>query len=87
MCPRKGGRGKDTMKSFPCSSEAREKSRAKKITEARRVGAPRWSSEPSGARRANTLTIFFEIRSNFVKNVHQTTNAYSFYYCHVYPKY
>ena len=47
-----------------------KKSRAKKITEARRVGAPRWSSEPSGARRANTLTILFEMRSNFSKNEH-----------------
>ena len=46
--------------------------------EARRVGtfgklsvkAPRRSSEPSGARRANTLTILFKMRSNFSKNEH-----------------
>jgi len=29
-----------------CSAKAEQKSRAQKITEARRVGAPRWSSEP-----------------------------------------
>jgi len=37
------------------------------------VGAPRWSSEPRKAGRANTLTIFFEMRSNFSKNEHQTS--------------
>ena len=63
-----GGRGKDTIKSFPCSNEVREKIVREKIAEARRVGAPCWSSEPSGARRANTLTILFEMRSNFSKN-------------------
>jgi len=41
-----------------------------KITEARRVGAPRWSSEP----RSGELTTRLEMRSNFVKNVHQKRN-------------
>ena len=51
--------------------EAEQKSRAQKITEARRVGAPRWSCELREAGRANTLTILFEMRSNFSKNEHQ----------------
>jgi hypothetical protein len=66
-----GGRGKDTIKSFPYSSEAREKTRAQKITEARRVGAPR--NIASRAERGE-LTRFFEMRSNFFKNVHQKGN-------------
>ena len=37
-------------------AEAFQKLRAQKITEARRVGAPRWSSEPRLAGRANNLT-------------------------------
>ena len=56
--------------------EASQKSRAQKITEARRVGtfdtlsvkAPR--NIASRAERGE-LTRFFEISSNFVKNVHQ----------------
>jgi len=39
------------------------------------VGAPRWSSEPREAGRADTLTIFFEIRSNFSKNEHHLGNG------------
>ncbi|OGM11756.1 hypothetical protein A2V80_02740 [Candidatus Woesebacteria bacterium RBG_16_39_8b] len=40
------------------------------FSEARRVGVPRRPCEP----RSGELTRFFEIRSNFVKNVHQKGN-------------
>jgi len=58
--------------------EDRKNRARKKITEARRVGtfgklsvkAQRWSSEAATGGRANTLTIFFEMRSNFFKNEH-----------------
>ena len=57
------GWGKENYKSFLTRAKARAKSRAQKITEARRVGtfgrlsvkAPRSHCEPSGARRANTM--------------------------------
>jgi len=39
------------------------------------VGAPRWSSEAAAGGRANTLTIFFEMRSNFSKNEHHLGNC------------
>jgi len=39
------------------------------------VGAPRDSCEPREAGRANTLTIFFEISSNFSKNEHHLGNG------------
>ncbi|PJC31280.1 hypothetical protein CO049_04405 [Candidatus Roizmanbacteria bacterium CG_4_9_14_0_2_um_filter_36_12] len=45
------------------------------FSEARRVGAPRDSCEPREAGRANTLTIFFEISSNFSKNEHHLGNG------------
>ena len=47
---------------------AEQKSRAQKITEARRVGAPRHIA--SRAERGE-LTRFFEMRSNLFKNVHK----------------
>ena len=65
-----GGRARKTI-NLPYSSEAREKSRAQKITEARRVGAPR--NIASRAERGE-LTRFFEIRSNLFKNVHHFGN-------------
>ncbi len=61
---------------FLARAKREKKSRAKKITEARRVGAPRWSSEAAAGGPANTLTIFFEMRSNFSKNERLIFNLY-----------
>jgi len=47
------------------------------FSEARRVGAPRDSCEPREAGRANTLTIFFEISSNFSKNEHKKPHKFN----------
>jgi len=49
-------------------SEAEQKSRAQKITEARRVGAPR---NIASRAEQGELTRFFEMSSNFFENVHQ----------------
>jgi hypothetical protein len=71
-----GRAGQGHYKIFSLLERSERKNRArKKITEARRVGAPRWSSEPREAGRADTLTIFFEIRSNFSKNEHHSGNG------------
>lgn len=48
-----GGRGKENYKFFPFSLKERENRARKKIAEARRVEAPRWSSEAAG--RANQM--------------------------------
>jgi len=45
------------------------------FSEARRVGTPRWSSEAAAGGRANTLTIYSEISSNFSKNEHHLGNG------------
>ncbi len=63
-----GRAGQEHYKFFPCSNEVREKSRAQKITEARRVGAPR--NIASLAERGE-LTRIFEMRSNLLENVHK----------------
>jgi len=50
---------------------AEQKSRAQKITEARRVGVPRSPCEPSGSeRRRGGASVPFKIGSDFVKQTH-----------------
>ena len=70
-----GRAGQGHYKSFPCSNEVREKiAREKNNGNAAGGGAARQLRAPPEAGRANTLTIFFEMRSNFSKNEHHLGN-------------
>jgi len=60
LCPRTGGRGKDTIKILSLFEPT--------FSEARRVGTPR---NIASRAEQGELTRFFKIRSNLFENVHQ----------------
>ena len=68
LCPRTGGRGKDTIKILSLLERSENKKIARKKNNGSAAGGG--AAQPCEP-RSGELTRFFEIRSNLFENVHQ----------------
>jgi len=71
LCPRTGGRGKDTINPFLARAKREKKSRAKKNNGSAAGGGAALELRAERSEASKQLTIFFEMRSNFSKNEHR----------------